>query len=517
MKQILLTILFSTFLLHGAILSSAIDEIYLSSILVDRKTPAQLERDRLNALSDISLPAKEISLGELLVFICRVAEMDFLAPDPAGFDEIVTLRVNGNPFEILELLADSFGFEMEFSRGTWRFHRVNIFEQVSRSYTLQFNDRITSVIETPALATGGLGGSGSQHLFADGAGSTQSSSGMDSVGRSSGTIQRQEQTIVEEIKEILNAPTTGLTLGENASGFSRHRASGQSAPGRVVFIPENQTLLITATRQQHAAVEAYLEAVDRPKRLIAIETIFIETSEEPSFSAGIDWRQLSGQEFSVSEIGPYPLQGGNSSAFLQQAILSIPDFASRLHFIAEDRQASVAQFPKVVTSNNRPVSFDSVLLIPFERGRTAFSVGAAANESQVDFLEVGTMVRIHPHILGGIAGFEEESISMAVSVVISSQAGSIEIDNRSFPIVSSRTYSFDVIVPSGHVLAVGGLKEPLQTVEIAKLPLLGDIPLLGQLFRYTREQRRERDLVAFITPRILDRESPEFSNPPPFE
>ena len=112
---------------------------------------------------------------------------------------------------------------------------------------------------------------------------------------------------------------------------------------------------------------------------------------------------------------------------------------------------------------------------------------------------------------GSIVGFDEESVQLSISIVVSSIVGEKEIRGNPYPVVSSRTYDYSVIIPSGYTLAIGGLSESNHTTLETRLPILGDIPVLGHAFRSKKDKQTRRNLIAYITPTILDCRSRELA------
>jgi type II secretory pathway component GspD/PulD (secretin) len=176
-----------------------------------------------------------------------------------------------------------------------------------------------------------------------------------------------------------------------------------------------------------------------------------------------------------------------------------------LNFIESDSESSITQDPKVVTTNNREVSLKSVIQQPIESGSSVdTTIASRSNVSSIDYIEIGTIINIHPKIVDdymGAAG--DKAVQLNVSLVVSSEIGKQVIDRKEFPVISSRTYNYTVIVPTGRTLAIGGLSESQETNIEKKIPLLGDLPIIGAAFRNKSEIKKKRNLVAFITPTIL--------------
>lgn len=329
------------------------------------------------------------------------------------------------------------------------------------------------------------------------------------------------QVIVNEIKQILELPTTGLEAaieeGGSVDGFARISSPGfvglakeeHSPKGKVLYISDTNELMIVATRQQHSYIQAYLESVDRPQRLIKIEAKFVETCLDPKTELGIDWSGASGAKLSLNNVSGDLIKTGSS--WPATSILSASDMAIQFNFIKTDSNSTVVQDPQVVTTNNRKVSLKSVVQQPIESVKNNQISSSGSNlTSTIDYLEIGTIIDVYPQIMGGaIEGFNEESVQLSISIVVSSIVGEKEIRGNPYPVVSSRTYDYSVIIPSGHTLAIGGLSESNHTTLETRLPVLGDIPIVGNVFRSKKDKKTRRNLVAYITPTILNGTSKE--------
>jgi len=111
-------------------------------------------------------------------------------------------------------------------------------------------------------------------------------------------------------------------------------------------------------------------------------------------------------------------------------------------------------------------------------------------------------VTILPCILPG-SGTDRELIQLNLSINVSSITGSQVINGNPYPITSSRTYSYSVSIPNGETLAIAGLEERSRQTNDSKVPIFGDIPLLGYAFKNTNDSVVHTTLLAFITPELI--------------
>ncbi|MHC4352856.1 MAG: type II secretion system protein GspD, partial [Planctomycetota bacterium] len=134
---------------------------------------------------------------------------------------------------------------------------------------------------------------------------------------------------------------------------------------------------------------------------------------------------------------------------------------------------------------------------------TSIDSGSGAVIENVRFLQVGTVLAVTPRIQ------EDRTIEMDIAMDVSS----LEDVRNGIPVVKRNIASSNVAVKDNHVLMIGGLRFNRDMEVKEKVPILGDIPLLGRLFRSDRKERQETELVLFLQPTIM--ESSEGTEMPP--
>ncbi|HUK64786.1 MAG TPA: type II and III secretion system protein, partial [Dongiaceae bacterium] len=134
--------------------------------------------------------------------------------------------------------------------------------------------------------------------------------------------------------------------------------------------------------------------------------------------------------------------------------------------------------------------------IPYEVSQTVFAGNAAAPTTTVEKEEVGVKLRITPLI--NADGYITTTISPEVSTVVGFNG-----QYQDLPIVATREATTTVRLKDGDTVIIGGLLEDDETRTVTKVPLLGDIPILGVLFQHIDTERQKNDLVIQVTPRIM--------------
>jgi type II secretory pathway component GspD/PulD (secretin) len=171
-------------------------------------------------------------------------------------------------------------------------------------------------------------------------------------------------------------------------------------------------------------------------------------------------------------------------------------FRAFLDMLIRDGNARVLAQPKLVTLNGKEASMLAGQRIPYLVSQTVFAGGAAAPTQTVQREEVGIKLSITPLI--NADGYITVRIRPEVSSVTSFRGTANDL-----PVVSTRQAETTVRLKDGSSVIIGGLLSEERTTNRTKVPLLGDIPLLGALFRHENIVTSKRDLVIEVTPRLL--------------
>jgi MSHA biogenesis protein MshL len=246
-------------------------------------------------------------------------------------------------------------------------------------------------------------------------------------------------------------------------------------------------------------VAAYLEAVEsRVQRQVQIQAKVVEVELRDEFSAGINWDavfRVAGDSATVTQ----RLAGSSSSALTMG--LNIRDFKGVLNAFATQGRVNVLASPWVVAMNNEPavirVGTQDVFFVT--NTQVDASTGAILQTSVTpQSINEGVSLSVTPQISA------DGIIHLSITPSITERTG--QATSRlgdTVPIISIRETDTLVRVHEGETIVIAGLMQERATVEKTKVPLLGDVPLVGGLFRGENRQKRKTDLVIMLTPTIL--------------
>ena len=419
------------------------------------------------------------------VFLSLAKENAFnlvLSPEVSG---TVTMDVKGaSAPEVMKEVCDLLGCRLEFSGKTVRVLPAN---RITRIFPLDYllTTRTGSGSLTASTST-----SGSSSSATSGSASGSSSSGGES--QSQNTVNTEEKFdfwsgIVEEVQSMLSVDGGKVVL---------NRATGTLAvtdyPGRVEQVGE------------------YLATLESRSRIgVMIETRILEVALDDSSQYGINWTalpDLSSLSLSGSLAGGAAarqmLQSG-TDAF--QIGVAGSKFEAFLDALSTQGQVNVLSAPKVSTLNNQRAIIRIGRQDVFFRATVtpASTTSAAFVTFSPDSITEGIIMSVTPQI------GQDGRILLAIHPSITEKVGEAKApDGNTAPIVDVRETNTVVSVGDGDTVFIGGLMQERTQETIRSVPLLGDIPFVGSLFRHNDQKKKKTELVILITPRILRGEKP---------
>lgn len=354
--------------------------------------------------------------------------------------------------------------------------------------------------ETGNTGQGSTGSSTSGSSFAPT--STGSSSGT-STGSSSGVGSTSSFG-------SSNSSTSGTGMGATGNGIVQADAMSNA-------------LIITAPDAIYNNVRKVIDQLDRRRAQVYVEALITEVSTERAAEIGIQWQ--AGKLGSTTAFGGTTFNsGGNNILNLATSLASssstalpgnglnlllgggtitvggreIANLNMLARFLESDTKANILSTPNLVTLDNEEAKIVVGRNVPFVTGTYATTGNTAtANPfTTVERRDVGLTLKVKPQISEG--GTVRLQIYQEASSVIDSTATS-----TTGPTTTKRSIESTVLVDDGAMIALGGLVEDTYSGGQEKVPLLGDIPYLGQFFRYDSRKRGKTNLIVFLRPVIL--------------
>ncbi|MBI5367828.1 MAG: hypothetical protein HZA54_12385 [Planctomycetes bacterium] len=265
----------------------------------------------------------------------------------------------------------------------------------------------------------------------------------------------------------------------------------------------NSILVSTASPRKLAEVLELLERLDRKRKQVLVEMVVVSVDDTDQFDFAIDvfhnatkdgqtdrfLSQLFGISTLPGGLGVSPQVGQGFSA----VVLHPKDYSFVIRALQTTTKARVLAAPRILVRDNTEGMLQSVREEPFVSINASTTVSTT---SFAGFASAGPQIKVRPRVTEG------NSIYLDYSVTLSAFTGSAPSASAPPPRKTDTVTSFAVL-PDGHTVVVGGLKFDGEIDEASKIPLLGDLPLLGPLFRSTSRTRSASRLFVFIRPLII--------------
>lgn len=313
--------------------------------------------------------------------------------------------------------------------------------------------------------------------------------------------QRQQQLEREEAEKALPLATQTLTLryaeAEKVYGSLQASQAKLLTPrGSVTVDKRTNSLILRDTQAALAEVQRWVTALDTPLEQVELAAHIVTVSEESLRELGVNWgmsseeqitRALRASQLRVAlPVANPALAFGFTLARLNGRILDL-----ELSALEQENKLEIIASPRLFTSHQQPASIKQGTEIPYE-----VSSGSNGGTS-VEFREAVLGMDVTPYVQpnGRIMLKLHISQNLPGSTIRSGEGDYIAIDKQEI--------QTQVTLKDGETLALGGIFQQQRSKGQNRVPLLGKIPLLGALFRHDASVRKKRELVIFITPRLI--------------
>lgn len=287
------------------------------------------------------------------------------------------------------------------------------------------------------------------------------------------------------------------------------------------------------TRSNIDNIRKLLVSIDKPTKQVMIEARLVEVTANPKQNYGINWTGVVGSGSAPKTItygaptesssdsegsdasltgqpGPFALGNpGNNNffgslgklAFGQFAILSVPQLSATMAVLNEDSDAEFLANPRVVTADNQQAKIEITRSQPVPQLNFNEQTAQAVFSGFAD-KKFGNTLLVRPSVN------KDNFITLAVKPEISNKVADFHFQfggaDVFSPIIDTRTLDSNVLIKSGDTLAIGGLLQDQVTKSRTKVPVLGDVPILGYMFQSRSNERTKRNLLVFVTPTIIE-------------
>jgi general secretion pathway protein D len=321
------------------------------------------------------------------------------------------------------------------------------------------------------------------------------------------------------LRAVITADNSSPSPATTASPQAGQQAAPQAAlttggaGGFIQADPSTNTLIITASEPMYRNLRSIIDQLDARRAQVYIEALIVEVDATKLAAFGVQWAALGaggaiGTSFSTGGdnlanqvagrltpgAAPQPPSNGLTLGLVSKAM----GLGALVHALQSDTNVNILSIPNIITLDNEEAKIMVGQNVPFITGQytTAASAGAAGvNPFQtVDRKDIGLTLKVKPQISQG------GTVRMAIYQETSAISPTV---NAAGLITSKRSIDTNVLVDDGQIVVLGGLiDDNLQDTE-EKVPGLGDIPWLGNLFKYRSRTHTKTDLMVFLRPSVI--------------
>jgi len=292
------------------------------------------------------------------------------------------------------------------------------------------------------------------------------------------------------------ASTSGVqtTVDENGRVVATRNLQGQ-----VTAIPDVNTnsVIIVTSPANKALIQSIVDQLDKIPQQVMIETLIVEASLDATAKLGVEWNFNQ-----KSVLGDVTTKGTGSSSFGDAARTTQPQgmrytltgtqYGAFLQAVQTDANFEVLSKPRIFTSNNSTAEINISQSLPYVLSQqTNINGNLTFNYA---FLDVGIILTVTPRIT------QNGYVTMDVTQTANDFVRYTEFNA---PVVNQREAQTTVSVKDGETVVIGGIIKNSISTTTNKLPILGDIPILGNLFKSNVQTKSKTELLVFLTPRII--------------
>jgi MSHA type pilus biogenesis protein MshL len=335
----------------------------------------------------------------------------------------------------------------------------------------------------------------------------KSASGKVVADQNSGTLILTEEAhtldMMEEVIRRIDVPVTTkvIVLNHAKPEDVSQKISEMLTPalGNIKFDDRTSRIIISDTAEKITAIEKVIEAFDQRAREVLIEAKIIQVTLSDEQKLGVDWEAMVNDYHSLHLMGNFDiLNAADKSGKLSIGTLASDDYTVLVEALEEVGHTEILSSPRIMAVHNEEARILVGSTEPYVTTTvTTPASGPTTTAESVTFVEVGVKLYVTPTI------HEDDFITMKIKPEVSSVTSNLTTsNNNTIPIIETSEAETTVIVKDKAAIVIGGLIKDEKITITKKVPLLGDIPLLGLAFRSKSDLTRKTEIVIFLTPRI---------------
>lgn len=326
-----------------------------------------------------------------------------------------------------------------------------------------------------------------------------------------------------------SASTSGQTsVGDGASSGNSGSSNQTQAPQNTTKMTRTKILAVSDTPIVVRQVAKLIEEVDVAPKQVLIRAILLEVVQNKLFDLGLDFGTLdtkgtagdifnkdyklgAASRFSETPSAFKPFETGmtsaNSGLKFGFSKMQGTQFEVTLHALQEDKNTNTLSTPTILTLDGREATILVGQQYPIVDTTSSTNVNNTVGGSLNYYQNIGIQLRVVPQIVGD----NEDRVNLIVHPTVSNKNETVKVKGGAdglatiaeYPIIDTREAETQMVIDDGDTVVMGGLLSDAKTKELAGVPFLSDIPLLGKIFDRLTKNGEKKDLVIFLTVKIV--------------
>ncbi len=333
------------------------------------------------------------------------------------------------------------------------------------------------------------------------------------IRRSASGLSEESSTVSPFAQEQTAQNADGSTTTEQTSAdvisfwwqrsrppTDRSNASNMVGQIRVVPVWRQNALMVLAPQEYKNSLVQLIQDLDRPGRQVLIAATVLDLTSDDAVALGLRWSSSAITPLRTDNaINIGTTTTGTENDFLgnlfDTSVLNLNvDLNVLIQALAQKAKINILSEPRVFTGDNQEAEFFSGQDIPFITESQSTDQGNLVQS--FDYRAVGIALRVRPRVT------PKHEVDLRVNLELSSVVPGQTLFGGA--IVDRRETTTQVIIKSGQTVVISGLVRTLDSKTVRKVPLLGSIPILGAIFRSVEKGKTNIEVVAFITPVVVD-------------
>jgi len=294
-------------------------------------------------------------------------------------------------------------------------------------------------------------------------------------------------------------PQTDKKVVETTPSLTKQIFSAESL--KITADDKRNTIIAITTPSNYKMLLELFKQIDKPTKQVLIETVIVEVTLKDDLRYGVEWfirNRMTEGTYVIQTLEK--LGVSTTSGLVYQFVTDSEKFKALINLLAQKNLINILSTPRLLVLDNEEATINIGADVPIVTGEVTTSTVTTTGEvgivRSIQYRSTGIILKVKPTI--NTAGLLTLNITQEVSQAQTNIISAIES-----PIILTRKINTVITAPSEHTIVLGGLIEENKSLTETKVPLLGDIPVIGNLFKSVSEGVSKTELIIMLTPKIL--------------